>query len=287
MREKLNQPQVKGAPAETRSLRARFGWALPLALIPIALLGSSQAFPQVEEGISRKQDGLSIFVHVERQELVAQWRFTQPIAPPLDEVTATFNSRPLGTPKLEAYPQEDARTQVLLLLDVSDAKPEEEILRDKLYLLSIVDQARPHHQVQIAVYSDMPRFLLAANHDVRFLLRMLADARGRVISPELGRVLESIMEVLAHTSTERRGIFVVTDGHTDGALDVGRVIEQARRWDVALNFIVIPSKRKAHVADLASIASGSGGVLVQAADVARFLQAPFALLDSGARARFP
>jgi hypothetical protein len=84
---------------------------------------------------------------------------------------------------------------------------------------------------------------------------------------------------------ERRGIFVFTDGKSDGAIDASALIKAANDAETSLNFILNHTGPTAPV--LVNIAHATGGIVVTETDRAQFLSAPFAILKSGGTARIP
>jgi hypothetical protein len=253
-----------------------------LVLLGAAISSALEAQPSV-----REQDDIAATLAVEGSAVMVRWRFLQPVATPLAEVTATINERPLGVPIIEPYPGPGAQTLALLLLDVTDLRREAQIRRDKLSLFEIADHAGTDHRIAMAVYAERPQLIVPADGSATTLQKIVMGAAPRSAFVDLGHVLQNATEVLSRISVDRRGIFVLTDGHSDDPLNPDLLIEHAKRDNISLNFILTPSNRSVDLNALQSIARATGGLVVGEAERAAFLQAPFELLDSGATVRFP
>jgi hypothetical protein len=101
-----------------------------------------------------------------------------------------------------------------------------------------------------------------------------------------GALIHSI-RTLERIEANRRAVYVFTDGHNDSGIPLTAVVEPAIAAGVSLTFLVIPSARSADLAVIQNVATATGGQFVSESVLVDFLRAPFAILDSGARASFP
>lgn len=92
--------------------------------------------------------------------------------------------------------------------------------------------------------------------------------------------------ICASIEADRRAVFVLTDGHNDGAVALSDVAKLAQSLGVSLYFLIAPG-RAADLKALAQLAESTAGQLVEDKDIVTFLGDPFALLASGAQVRFP
>lgn len=265
--------------------------ALALALVSALVAANVSAFAQIllpaPVPVAREQDGISASLAFENNEAVVRWRFLKPLQTPLTEVAATINDRPLGVPNLDPYTETGEATFIILLLDVTDPRREAQIVRDKVTLFQIVGRAAPRHDMAIMLYGEQPQLLVPDAGNLGMLVNMVAAAPPRMTSVNLGSALRAAMELISRAPAARRGIFVLSDGHDDGAFDTAALADQARRSGIAINFILSRSERTADVEALAKVAQAAGGLVVGESQRAEFMKSPFELLESGGRVRYP
>ncbi|HZH11724.1 MAG TPA: FHA domain-containing protein [Microvirga sp.] len=254
---------------------------LLIGLLSILLCWGSASSAQSIQGISATlEQGVDVVVH---------WRFTKAGTSPLKSVTATLNGTHLKDGSIQPYPGPKDQTAIMLLLDVSDRARSEQITRNKSSLLRLAGRAdRPHHQVSIAVYADgPPRLLVPADANPATLVSMLVSYPPQDAPGQLGAALQSAFQALAALTVDRRGIFVLTDGHSAQPLNVDGLIATAKQAGIAVNFILSPSERSVDRGALAKLAGETGGFVIDQSNFEAFLENPFVLIDSGATKRFP
>ena len=237
--------------------------------------------------VSREQDGIWASLAVQGGQATVSWHFVHPLPAPLTEVNGTVNGSPLGIPQLVPYLQQGTNTWVMFLLDVSDPRREAQIQQDKLTLGEIVRHAQVHRQIDVAVFAEQLNLLVPAEADNRTILDLANAAQLRAGVANLGKALLAAIDVPSSAPAKRRAIFVFTDGHADDKLDPGGLIENAKRNNTTLNFIVTPSERTVNLVALEALAQATGGSVVKPSQLAAFLKSPFELIDSGAAAHFP
>jgi hypothetical protein len=242
---------------------------------------------QSVEAVTREKDGIQASLNIERGEAVVSWRFIHPQTTPLSEVSGTIKGQTLGIPRLELYPQQGAKTSVLFLLDTSDRSSKAQLQQDTLTIANIAGHAQAHHQIDVATFADGLELLVSDKADIGSLLGLVQSVPPQGHAGSLSQILLTAIEVSSSARAERRGIFVLTDGHSDDVLNAAVLIERAKQAGVSLNFILRPSEAAAGLFGLKSLGQATGGEFVKGDRLADFMKSPFALLDSGATVRFP
>ena len=231
-------------------------------------------------------NGILASLNVSNGIAVVTWRFDSPSAASINDIRGTIDGQALGIPRLEAYPQPGAKTSVLLLLDVTGPGRNEQIHFEKSVLADIAGHAKEDNELDVAVYAATLQLLVPSKTEIGALLELAKAAPTQTAPTNLGQVLQTAIEIPSSTPVDRRGIFVLTDGHSDDSLNVNGLIESAKRNRTSLNFIVSEG-HKVDLPTLKTLADATGGLLVDQDQLADFLQAPLQLLDSGATVRFP
>jgi hypothetical protein len=240
--------------------------------------------PPPPPALTNEQGGIQASLTLERSEAVARWRILRPLATEISELSVEVDQKPSGALTAEPYPRPDAKTSILILLDGSDPSHEAQILSDKNVALQMAQQVQSNEEFDVAIYANEFRLLLPADSGVGAIENQLRAWVPRPESANLGRALRTAIEMPSLMPTERRGVFVLTDGHSDDVVDTKALIENAKKHRTSLNFIVSASKRPI-LPDLAELAVATGGLVVTESGLAAFVQAPFWLLNSGGTAR--
>ncbi|WP_291846463.1 FHA domain-containing protein [Bradyrhizobium sp.] len=234
----------------------------------------------------KAQDGILAELTIIGSEALMRWRFLRKPTRPIDQVTATYNGRPLGVPTVEPYPGAGQAVAAIALLDVSGPQREEQIERFKQAMLLLAARKPTHVQLGFAVYALEGHLLVPTGNDPRETLALLAAVPPLDEEANLSGALVSSIRTLAALEADRRAVFVLTDGHNDGAVALGDVATLAQSLGVSLYFLIAPG-RSADLPALALLAESTAGQLVDDKGIATFLGDPFALLNSGAQVRFP
>lgn len=234
---------------------------------------------------SIRADGLVATVAVEAGKAKVAWRYEKSLPSPLRELSAHFNGRALPLTSSRAYPAEGDTTALMFVVDITGG----EALRQQTYaakarLLRLYDSVRSHHAVALGAIDGGLRLVLDRENEAPDPMTAMLQLRQTETAPELGTSLQVVIEALAAESVERRAAFIFTDGFSETRIDAEAIIDLARKDDVALNMIVEPSTRPSDLVSLRRIADQTGGVYAEGEDIARLLQSPYALIDSGAYA---
>lgn len=232
-------------------------------------------------------DGISAAGGADSGALQITWRFLKPATPELKEISGTIDGQLLTVWQVQPYPGANDRTEVLFLLDLSDEARAEQIRQDKIKLIRVAGRAAgPHFGAGIAIYANgPPRLLTAADDSVATLVNMLAGSQPVNGHAQMGEALRNSLEVLAAVPAQRRAIVLFSDGHSDDAIDVAKIVAEATRIDATITFVLSASTRSVARAPLEQIANATGGFLVDEAGFENFLARPFVLTDSGGSAR--
>jgi TPR repeat protein len=231
-----------------------------------------------------EQEGIQASLTLEGGEATVNWRFQRPPKAEISEISAEMDGKPLGTLTGAPYPRPDAKTSILILLDGSDPTRTAQFLNDKKTVLQIARQAKSNEEVDLAIYSNGFQLLLPSDSSVSALEHQVNELTPRSEPAHLGQALRTAIEMPSLSPTERRGIFVLTDGHSDDVIDTKSLIDSAKMSHTTLNFLISPSKRQIDPS-FAALADATGGQVVTEPGLTSFLEAPFWLLNSGGTAR--
>jgi hypothetical protein len=252
----------------------------------LAALSLALVSPAAAEPVRKTQDGILAELAVTETEALMRWRFLRTPTHPIDQVTASFNGRPLGVPTVEPYPGAGQAVASIALLDVSGLERQPQIERLKLAMLLLASRKPERAQLGFAVYALEGHLLVPAGDEANEMLALLAAVPPLDEEANLTGALVSSIRTLATLEADRRAIFVLTDGHNDGAVTPAEVATLAQSLGVSLYFLIVPG-READLASLSKLAAATAGQLVEEKDIGAFLADPFALLNSGAQIRFP
>lgn len=267
-----------------RSVIAPFGRLLLLLVAVLVAVSDVRA----QTSPATQQDGIAAALTFEPPgNAVVRWRFLKPMTVPLTDIVATFNGRPLGVPSVTPYPAPGDRTGILFLLDITAPDRAEQIQKDKIFLLKMAAKAKSYQQVAIGVYDERPRMLLPEDRDPLSVVTMLAATEPKTGLTNLGEALAFASILLMQTGADRNGVVVLTDGHSDDAIDTDLLLARAKAANVSYYFILSGGARPARLEVLKKLSESSGGQIINLDQRDSFENAPFALLDSGGQAQFP
>jgi hypothetical protein len=245
----------------------------------LALFGISSAIAQPIKRVDKEQDGIRARLILDESRAIATWRFFRPN--PLSTVRIAINGRPLES-KLFPYPAAGQKSQILFLVDLGDPTRASQIKKDKSLMLLLAVTKKSHQQVMFGAYGQVGSLFSPENGDATELIRMLALAPPLAEPSNLSGVLLSAIRSIQAADADRRAIFVFSDGHNDSAIQLSRVKEMAIRSDIAITFILSPSRRSVDIPTLADLAQATGGQVVTEPGQGEFAKSPFALLETGA-----
>jgi FHA domain/von Willebrand factor type A domain len=227
-------------------------------------------------------------LEVDNDQAFLKWRFlsAQNPAPKGVEVTIGGAKLPDTNYSRSPYPWPGASTLVVILLDMTDQAREQQIAVDKLTLSAIASKAKPHDRLVVAPYSEAPEIHVEVDGNPGALAELIAQTPPRPGPANMSRALGEVVDWLSQAKAERRGIFVLTDGHSDDGLDAS-LLERARRAAIPIDVILSRSDRRADTAGLRKLALATGGEFVEPENRTAFVQSPFEFLDSGGMVSFP
>jgi hypothetical protein len=243
--------------------------------------GSGGAVAQTSNVDAKIQDSIIAALAVKDQRAVLGWRFIESISSTIDKTTATLNGKDLGDPPVQAYPAPDDTTTVIALLDIGDPRRADQIERGKVAMLLLREQTQPYHRLAFAVYGLEGNLLTAADNDPASLIRLLLQMPALDEPSNLSGAIVHSIRSLEGSQTSRRAIFVLTDGHNDGSIDLAAVRDLAVSTGVVIDILLFPGDRPVQLDVLEQMAVATGGQLIKPEALVGFLRQPFAALDSG------
>lgn len=255
---------------------------IPVAAIFLSVLSSGGAVAQSSNVDAKIQDSIIAALAVKDQRAVLGWRFIESINSTIDKTTATLNGKDLGDPPVQAYPAPDDTTSIIALLDIGDPRRAEQIERGKLAMLLLREQTQAYDHLAFAVYGLEGKLLTAADNDPQALVRLLMQMPALDESSNLSGAIVHSIRTLEALRTSRRAIFVLTDGHNDGSIELAAVRDLAVSTGVVVNILLFPGDRPVQLDALEQLAVATGGQLIKPEALTGFLRQPFAALDSGA-----
>jgi hypothetical protein len=232
----------------------------------------------------RRQDGIVASLLIARKAARIEWRFESNSR--VQDAMVRFNGREAVLVGSRPYPFPGEHTAVLAMLDVGDASREEGVTKLKSELIALLSRTAEQHHIAVGVYAQSLQLLAPDPPTVNSLIELISGAGAVAKKSELGKSLEDGINIVKKMGGNRRAIYVFTDGHDDGRVDLARVVAQARDSDVVLYFILFPSKRQADLKNILDVARATGGVLISRTQAVEFLAKPFEMIDSGGVADF-
>lgn len=257
---------------------------IPAAAVFLSVLldfSSGGAVAQTSNVDAKIQDSIIAALAVKDQRAVLGWRFIESIDSTIDKTTATLNGKDLGDPPVQAYPAPDDTTSVIALLDIGDPRRADQIERGKLAMLLLREQTQAYHRLAFAVYGLEGNLLTASDDDPQSLVRLLMQMPALDEPSNLSGAIIHSIRTLEGLRTSRRAIFVLTDGHNDGSIDLAAVRDLAISTGVVIDILLFPGDRPAQPDALEQMAVATGGQLIKPEALIGFLRQPFAALDSG------
>lgn len=252
--------------------------------IALAWKATREHSPALAPNVVNQKDGLQASLSLRGDEALIQWRFVRPLKTELSEISVESDRKPIGNVTAEPFLKPDLRTSILLLADVSGAARGPQIDSAKQILLTMASRSSPHDLVDAATYAANFRPLVPRDRSPK----AISDAMQKIVPLDepanLGKALKFAVELPSLAPSERRGIFVLTDGHIDDQLDSAGLIESAKANQTTLNFLVQSGPRPNNLTQLTALADATGGLVVRESDLPGFLEAPYWSLDSGGSA---
>lgn len=263
--------------------RSRHRWIAGglICMLSVAALGALAG--DVFEMALRRQDGIVASLLIARRAARIEWRFESNISilKEKDAVMAQFNGREVSLLNAHPYPFPGQHTAVLAMLDVGDHSRRASVAKLKSEMIVLLSRIAEHHRVAFGVYAESLQLLSSTPPTPETLIDLIGGVGTVQQKSELGKAIQDGITAVQKLEGNRRAIYVFTDGHDDGRVDLARVVAQARDSDVVLFFILAPSTRQADLNKILNIARATGGVVISPAQANEFLAKPFEMIDSG------
>jgi len=237
---------------------------------------------------NRQQNGIWATLTVSTQGVaIVRWRDVQPHAIPSPKISGEINGRSLGVPAIVKFRDTDRHGLVFLLLDISDPRRETEIIQNKLSTIEMIGRRKPGQPMAVAFYSDELELADVEDRNIGTFANLLAVKPPRPAQVKLNRVLMQAIILASQYPGNRKGIFLLTDGYSDDALEQKALIDLAVRSGVSIYFLLTSGERTIERPQLEEIAKNTGGLIVDSSQREAFLQSPYGEFDRGGIAQFP
>jgi hypothetical protein len=264
--------------------RSRHRWIAGglICMLSVAALGAVGG--ELVEIALRRQDGIVASLLIARKAARIEWRFESNVR--VQDAMVRFNGREAALVDSRPYPFPGEQTAVLAMLDVGDATRQEGVTKLKSEMLALLSRTAEHRLIAFGVYAQSLHILAPDPPTVDSLTELISSVGAVAQKSELGKSLEDGIATVKQMGSNRRAIYVFTDGHDDGRVDLARVVAQARDSDVVLYFVLFPSTRQVDLKNILHVARATGGVVISRTQADEFLAKPFEMIDSGGVADF-
>ena len=243
-----------------------------------------EAWPELWPLAIKEQLGVRASMAIEAGQVAIRWRSLRAPITNFTDVAVTMDRHSLGVAKIEPY---SGGTSAFLLFDASDPSRTSQIQSERESLIAVAGKISQRHEIDVGAYGERLEILNLQDSSIQSVTDAVNSVSPLAPRANLGDVLRNALQIPPLSSTERHGIFVFTDGHADDALDTAALAAMAKDDRTSITFIIGHGDRPINLESLVDLARETGGELVTEFDLPLFLNAPFALLDSGGSARVP
>lgn len=140
-----------------------------------------------------------------------------------------------------SYPDKDAATAVLFLIDTSDPARQNVIDKNIEHIKKILGQTKQHHKLGVAVFDKELRIISPIGTSPFLITKSLSGLKAKGRTTELYRSLLTAIEHLKGVVSQRKVIFLLSDGQAeDKAYFHSDVVALARNTGVVINSIGYP-----------------------------------------------
>lgn len=253
-----------------------------LLIVGCLMVSSVAVVGQTAEGT---KNALKATVTADGAQAHVAWRYSGEMPQPLKTLSASVNGRVLDISAARAYPSEGDRTAMMFLVDITGGDSRLlSISQSKARLVRLYDSVASQHVIALGAIDGDVRLIIPLEDEPVEPLTAMLQLNSTLSASRLGGATAFAIDALKSTDAARRGAYIFTDGHSESGLDPASLIAAAKAADVVLNFVVDQSDRPADTDVLKEIATATGGIYAEGDAAARFIDAPFRFLDSGATA---
>lgn len=228
----------------------------------------------------RQQDGIVADLRVAGKQAILRWRFLRPISSPIDSTAGKAGDISLPSPSLQPFPAPGETSSLLVLIDRSGKNRDAEITRQVSEYLIVTGSQPDFLNIVAASYDREVHPIIPRG--LGDLVAQLAGLNAVDVAPNLNDILAGGISAVSSLPTQRRGIFVFSDGFSQPGLDEEKISQLASATGVAITFILSNGRRTVERAKLDGIAARTGGEVVDQGRLVPFLKNPFLLMHSGA-----
>jgi hypothetical protein len=204
------------------------------ALVLSFFLNPTTGFAQTKD--DSRYLGLKCFQSKEDWKITCNYRISSGVE--AKELSAKVSGLPVQIEKetLTTYPSKGQKTNVLVLVDVSDPKRRETIERKKIpVLMDLIKSLKDHQSIAIASFDTDFTLIVPFTNEKAALTAGISSLKATGQATEFYRSLLSAVDYLGKEAADRKILLVMSDGKDeDRAYKHSDVIASAKQSDVAI-----------------------------------------------------
>jgi len=223
-----------------------------------------------------------------RQELSCDYRNKS--AEPILSITAEYANTILHVNEGNSYPEDDAITAILLLVDTSDPARQNVIDKNIKHIKMILASSSNHHRFGLASFDKALRLETPIGSDFSVINNAATKLKAVGKTTELYRNMLEAITLFKDVDADRKSIYIFSDGLAeDKAYFHNDVVNAARDAGIIITSIAYPRSiaKSVSLQILRRLSEETGGIYTEANDQfeipADFLNQPFASLDNGGK----
>ena len=222
------------------------------------------------------------------QYLSCQYRNNN--AKPVLSITAEYDGNLLPIKESNSYPNNDAITAVLFMIDTSDPARQNVINKNIEHINNFLSSSREYHQFGLASFDKELKLEAPIGSDTSVINNSAKGLKANGSTTELYRNMLKAIALFRDIDAERKSIFLFSDGLAeDKAYFHNDVINAANNADIIITSIGYPRSitQSVSLQTLRRLSEETGGIYIEADDQLNilndFLQQPFTSLDNGGK----
>jgi len=211
-------------------------------------------------------------------------------AEPVLSITAEYANTILNVNEGNSYPEDDAITAVLLLVDTSDPARQNVIDKNIKHIKMILASSSNHHRFGLASFDKTLRLEAPIGSDFSVINNAAGKLNAVGKTTELYRSMLEAITLFKDVDADRKSIYIFSDGLAeDKAYFHNDVVNAAKDAGVIITSIAYPRSiaQSVSLQILRRLSEETGGIYTEANDQfeipADFLSQPFTSLDNGGK----
>jgi len=255
-------------------------------LLPLCLLTATtqvSALTQITDDMT-----VTCSQSINRQELSCDYRNKS--AEPILSITAEYADTSLHVNEGNSYPEDDAVTAILLLVDTSDPARQNVIDKNIKHIKMILASSRDYHRFGLASFDKALRLEAPIGSDPSVINNAATKLKAVGKTTELYRNMLEAITLFKDVDADRKSIYIFSDGLAeDKAYFHNDVVNAARDAGIVITSIAYPRSiaQSVSLQILRRLSEETGGIYTEADNQfeipAAFLSQPFASLDNGGK----